>query len=199
MTSGGRSGARSASSSASSDSAAALSSCVSMVSMSDSRTASETSSRISPSRSALTRFHTSSRSSRPVVERQGLEHVGDVGGMKLVEALLQLGQVLLVQQAFDQRMPRHVLRWTRLSITFWRARSSCTSRRCCWMSSGGYSCSMVMRASTMGRGCLRTRILRARVVRANQLFARDQGMRELPMRAATRAAWARCAGPKCCS
>ena len=104
----------SASSSASSVSAAATSSRESMLSMSDSRTASETSTRISPSRSALTRSQTTSRSSSGSASRI----VGDVGRMQRGRAaraarprsarpcsqqLLHLAQVLLQVLDFEPR------------------------------------------------------------------------------------------------
>jgi hypothetical protein len=74
-------------------------------SMSDSRTASETSSRISPSRSALTR----SQTNRRVVQRQRFEDVGDVGRVQAFELVGQLVDVLLVHQAFHQVVLGHVL------------------------------------------------------------------------------------------
>ena len=98
ITSCGRSGASSAISSASRVSAAATSSSVSIDEMSDSRTASETSSRISPSRSRLDQVP----DVEPLVERQGLEDVGDVGRMQPVEPALELRLVLLGDEALDE-------------------------------------------------------------------------------------------------
>ena len=76
-----------------------------MVRMSDSRTGSDSSSRISPSRSALTR----SQTSEALVDRQRLQDVGDVGRVHLVELRPQLGEVLLVHERLDQLVPRHLL------------------------------------------------------------------------------------------
>ncbi|MNF07143.1 hypothetical protein D3C80_2072590 [compost metagenome] len=39
-----------------------------------------------------------------VVERQGLENVGDVGGVQIVELALQLNQILAVDKIFHQVM-----------------------------------------------------------------------------------------------
>ena len=95
----------SAISSVSSDSAAASSSALSMVWISDSRTESETSSRISPSFSALDQIP----HQPPFVERQRFQNVGDVGRVQRFQLALQLGQVLLVHQVFDQRLARPAL------------------------------------------------------------------------------------------
>ena len=98
ITSCGRSGASSAISSASSVSVAATSSSVSIDEISDSRTASETSSRMSPSRAARDEVP----DVEPLVERQRLEDVGDVGRVQPVELALQRRLALLVDGALGE-------------------------------------------------------------------------------------------------
>ena len=98
ITSCGRSGASSAISSASSVSVAATSSSVSIEEISDSRTASETSSRMSPSRDGADQVP----DVEPLVERQRLEDVGDVGRVQPVELALQRRVALLVDGALGE-------------------------------------------------------------------------------------------------
>ena len=77
---------------------AATSSSVSIEEISDSRTASDTSSRISPSRVGVDQVP----DVQPLVERQRLEDVGDVGRVQAVELARELRLVLAGRRGFDE-------------------------------------------------------------------------------------------------
>ena len=105
MTSRGRSGARSAISSVSRFSVAATSS--SLVHVLDQRLAHRV--RDLEQDLAVALGLDQVPDDQALVERQRLEDVGDVRRVQLIELFLQLDQVQLVDEPFDQPLPGHVL------------------------------------------------------------------------------------------